>query len=409
MEAYFCAYGELSRVEGLTDKDRALLASKDLGRAESILALCEEKNIRIMTMQDADYPQRLAHIYDPPAVLYVRGRGPLIDEEPAVAVVGTRKASAYGLKMAMRLGYEITKGGGLVISGLAAGVDAAAARGALNAGGACVGVLGSAIDVPYPAQNAELIEDVAAAGALFSEYPPGYPTLGENFPRRNRILSGLSVGVAVVEAPRRSGALITADLALEQGRELFVVPGNADAPNSEGSNALLRDCAKAVSCGWDILCEFESRFPRRIVPAEGRTARLPRRREETLLAFSRRADAPEEYPETVEKDLEPDRGRREKGAESDPDGRPDTTKKEIDKEKTRAYIDFEGLLDTMTENQLKLVSVMDRPHMHVDELIARTGLSAAAVLSELTMLSVRGLVIQGKGKRYTLNMTKRGQ
>jgi len=409
MEAYFCEYGEYARMEGLTNKDRKLLASKNLDRAESILALCEEKNIRIMTMQDADYPQRLAHIYDPPAVLYVRGRIPVIDEEPAVAVVGTRKASAYGLKMATRLGYEVTKGGGLVISGLAAGVDAAAARGALNAGGACVGVLGSAIDVPYPRQNAELIEDVAAAGVLISEYPPGYPTLGENFPRRNRILSGLSVGVAVVEAPRRSGALITADLALEQGRELFAVPGNADAPNCEGSNELLRDCAKAVSCGWDILCEFESLFPRRIVPAEGRAARLPRRREEKLPTFSRQAEAAGEFPETVEKDLEPDRGRRGRSVESVPGGRSDTTKKEIDKEKTREYIDFEGLLDGLTENQLKLVSVMDRPHMHADELIARTGLSAAAVLSELTMLSVRGLVIQGKGKRYTLNLTKRGQ
>jgi DNA processing protein len=126
MEAYFCEYGEYARMEGLTNKDRKLLASKNLDRAESILALCEEKNIRIMTMQDADYPQRLAHIYDPPAVLYVRGRIPVIDEEPAVAVVGTRKASAYGLKMATRLGYEVTKGGGLVISGLAAGVDARA-------------------------------------------------------------------------------------------------------------------------------------------------------------------------------------------------------------------------------------------------------------------------------------------
>jgi DNA processing protein len=212
-----------------------------------------------------------------------------------------------------------------------------------------------------------------------------------------------------VEAPRHSGALITADLALEQGRELFVVPGNADAPNCEGSNELLRDCAKAVSCGWDILCEFESRFPRRIVPAEGRSAHLPRRREEKLLAFSREADAPEEYPETVEKPLQPDRGYRGKSAESGPDGRPDTTKKEVDKEKAREYIDFDGLLDRLSENQLKLVSVMDRPQMHADELIARTGLSAAAVLSELTVLSIKGLVIQGKGKRYTLNLTKRGQ
>jgi DNA processing protein len=256
-----------------------------------------------------------------------------------------------------------------------------------------VGVLGSAIDVNYPRLNAELIEDVAAAGALFSEFPPGYPTLGENFPRRNRLLSGLSVGVVVIEAPKRSGALITADLALEQGKDLFAVPGNADAPNCAGSNELLRDCAKAVSCGWDVLSEFEHLYPHRILPEEGRRARLPRQREELLMHGSDAAQEPGEAAES--------------GVESIPaPGRGETTKKVIDKEKTMAYSDLERLLEGLSDSQRQLVSVMDRPSMQVDELIDRSGMSAAAVLSELTMLSVRGLVSPEKGKRFTLNILK---
>ena len=383
MEVYFAAGGEYARVAGLRERDAAILAGKSLDRADNILQICREKDIRIMTMQDADYPRRLTHIYDPPAVLYVRGRLPVLDEEAAIAVVGTRRVSPYGVKMGLRMGYEITKGGGLIISGLAAGVDTAAAKGALNAGGACVGVLGSAIDVYYPRANERLIEDVVTLGALISEYPPGYPTRPENFPRRNRILSGLSVGVTVIEAPTRSGALITADLALEQGKELFVVPGNVDSPNCEGSNALLRDCAKAVSGGWDVLCEFESLFPHRIRPQEGRTAHLPPERQEHLM---RVADA--EMPTEEEAPAQ------------------DVTKKGIDTENTRAYIVVEDLIADLSEEQRRIVSAMTEPELHIDEIIVRTGLPAATVLPALTMLTIQGHVTPGAGMRFTLNIVK---
>lgn len=146
-----------------------------------------------------------------------------------------------------RIGYEVSKAGGLVVSGLALGIDSAAARGALRAGGKVIGVIGSGLDVIYPAENRLLFEDVSHSGAVISEYPPGTPALGGNFPRRNRILSGISLGTCVVEAPKHSGALITASRALEQGRDIFAVPGNIDSAVCEGSNHLLKEGAVPVT------------------------------------------------------------------------------------------------------------------------------------------------------------------
>lgn len=264
MEAYFAPEERLSELEDLSPQERRALSDRSLERTEQILALCQEKNIRILTLHDAAYPDRLRQIADPPLVLYVRGNLPFLDELPTIAIVGTRKASAYGIKVATRLGQEITSYGGCVVTGMALGVDGAAARGALLTGKPCVGVLGTAIDVNYPAANSLLIDDVASAGAVISEFPPLYPTKPENFPRRNRIISGLSCGACIVEAPVRSGALITANLALEQGRDVFAVPGNIDSPNSTGTNALIRDGAKAITGAQDILSEYEGLYPGRI-------------------------------------------------------------------------------------------------------------------------------------------------
>ena len=169
MEAYFAPAGGYDAVPELTGKERALLENKDVTRTGEILETCQREGIHILTLQDAGYPERLRQIADPPPVLYVRGNLPYLDELPAIAIVGTRKASAYGIKMALRLGQEITSFGGCVVTGMALGVDGSAARGALMADGPCVGVLGTAIDVDYPAANASLIRDVAATGAVISE------------------------------------------------------------------------------------------------------------------------------------------------------------------------------------------------------------------------------------------------
>ena len=363
MEAFYAPAEGYDGIPELTAKDRALLENKDMSRTEEILEICQRKGIHILTLQDAGYPERLRQIPDPPPVLYVRGSLPYLDEMPAIAIVGTRKASAYGIKMALRLGQEITASGGCVVTGMALGIDGAAARGAITAGGACVGVLGTAIDVDYPASNASLIQDVAATGAILSEYPPGYPTMPENFPRRNRIISGLCCGTCVVEAPKRSGALITANLSLDQGRDLFAVPGNADSETSTGTNALLQDCAKAVTCGMDILCEYEGLYPDRI-------------RAKTV-----------DY--TAPEPAEPT---------------PSAGKTVIDKPEGISYIDLESRFAPYTEDQKTLLRILAKGESHVDALIAASGFSTAKVLAAMTILTIKGAVRSLPGKRYELNL-----
>ena len=254
-ELYYAETDEVLLTEGITREEAAALEDKDLRRAEEILEVCERQDYRILTIADAAYPRRLRNIFDPPILLYCRGRLPLMDEEAAIAVVGTRSYTPYGALCAGKLGGQLAAGGAVIVTGLAYGIDSLAARAALRNGGRVLGVLGCGLDVVYPRGCEELYEDVAAAGALITEYAPGTLPLSGNFPVRNRILSGRSVAVLVVEAPERSGALITAGTALEQGREVFAVPGPIDAPGSVGCNRLLRDGAGLVSDGWDLLRE----------------------------------------------------------------------------------------------------------------------------------------------------------
>ncbi|NCB51842.1 MAG: DNA-processing protein DprA [Clostridia bacterium] len=387
-EIFFAPRGEYKTFGGISEAECLVLEDKNLDNAMRVIDLCSEKAVTVITMQDAFYPCRLANIYDPPAVIYVMGRLPAVDEEAAVSVVGTRRATPYGIKMAARLGYEITKCGGLVVSGLTAGIDAEAARGALLAGGSCVGVLGSAIGDDY---GGSLARDVSAVGAIVSEYPPGAVTRASNFRARNRITAGLSVAAAVVEAPEKSGALLFADEALEQGKEIFVVPSNADSVIGAGSNALLKDGAKPIMGGWDILCEFESRFPGRIHDPGERKLQMPK----------------DQVTETVPAEQINLRDYKPETGESFIKLRVPAAKKTIDKQNDVEYIDLQAQLEKLTETQLKIVSVMSDSDMHVDDIIENTRLAAAAVLAELTMLQIMGFVTQGMGKRFTLNIKRK--
>ncbi|MDR0952109.1 MAG: DNA-processing protein DprA [Oscillospiraceae bacterium] len=390
--AYFADARTLEETLRLTPGEMKLVSDKSLGRATEILGRCEEEDVTILTLGDAAYPARLRNIFAPPIVLYIKGRLPVMDEQAAIGVVGTRRATPYGIKMARSFGYDLTKGGGLVVTGLAAGIDSAAAEGALRAGGSCVGVLGCSIDEIYPKNNDVLYTDVMAVGALVSEYPPGTPLHGRLFPERNRIVSGLSVGVLIIEAPLRSGALITADLALEQGREVFAVPGNADAPNCEGSNDLIRQGATLVSKGWDILEDFSGRFPDKIAAPD-----------KIILQESSLPDSPAIYPTVVSLPLKtkenapaPGRGFLKLRVAGD--------RKSVDKPKKREYIDLRGQLDSLPETQLKIVSVMNVKAKHVDDIIEESALSPATVLAELTMLELKGFVTREAGRRFSLNI-----
>jgi DNA processing protein len=211
--------------------------------------------IDVVGWGDTRYPRLLAAIPDPPLVLWVKGDAASL-HAPAVAVVGSRGASSYGLEAAGRLAGELVCAGMCVVSGLARGVDSAAHRGALRAAGRTVAVLGSGVDVVYPPEHAELAADVARRGAVVSEYPPGTPPLKYNFPARNRIISGLSLGVVVIEAAHRSGSLITAHRAADQGRHVMAVPGNVLSGRFRGSHALLRDGAAVVEDVSDVLHEL---------------------------------------------------------------------------------------------------------------------------------------------------------
>ncbi len=275
-EVYFAPEEELLLAEGITRAQALLLSDKSLDRAERILEDCARDSQFVLTMDDAAYPARLRNIYDPPLLLYGKGSLPLFDEEVAVTVVGTRSCTPYGVRAASQLGYELAKQGALLVSGMAKGIDGEALRGALRAGGFTAAVLGGGVDVIYPAANRRLYEDIAATGVILSEYPPGTEPRGDHFPVRNRLLSALSLATLVVEAPEKSGALITAATALEQGREVFAVPGPFDAPMSRGANALIREGAGLVCEAWDVLSCYESRFPHKLRPLRAQLPPLPR-------------------------------------------------------------------------------------------------------------------------------------
>ena len=387
-EVYFADQGAFSAVDGLTKEQLEALEDKSLLQAEVILRQCSREKISILTFRDAGYPARLKNIADPPCVLYYKGRLPDFDGSPLIGVVGTRRASAYGLTAAKRLGYQIARCGGIVVSGMAHGIDSMAMGGALTAGREVVGVLGCGADIVYPPSNTSLFGDVENYGCILSEFPPGTPPIGRNFPRRNRIISGLSCGVLVVEAPEKSGALITANQALEQGRDVFVVPGNIDVDSFVGSNRLLRDGAIAVSSGWDVMCEYEALYPDKICRDEKKVH---------LSAYSdevRQAQEPEKpLAKVAQKPAIPKKS-KEKKRESD--------KKSIDNGANPPYSDVNKDLSALSPEERAIASALLDGERLVDDVIAEVGLPTAKVLATLTLMEIKGTVKRLPGKRITL-------
>lgn len=243
------------------------------GTAEAVLAMCHDRGIATLVEGADDYPGLLARIDDPPGVLFVRGQL-LPCDALAVAIVGSRHATAYGKRVAWQLAGGLARAGYTVVSGLARGIDAAAHRGALDAGGRTIAVLGTGVLTVYPPEHADLASEIIGRGALVSEAPPLAEAHPGAFPSRNRIVSGLTLGTVVVEAADRSGALITARLAAEQGREVFAVPGQIDSRMARGCHRLIRDGARLVESVDDILEEFGPLFET-ATTADGREVRSP--------------------------------------------------------------------------------------------------------------------------------------
>lgn len=355
LAGHFQSAADLWRAEeypasGLSDAARESLADKDLTEAENVLRQCRQLDIEVLCAGDAAYPRRLRAIADPPVVLYYKGTLPDFDREAAVGVVGTRRPSAYGMMAAERISRQIADHGGLVISGLASGIDAQAGWGAIHAGGRTVAVLGGGVDVIYPAENRNLYRAVEERGCILSEYPPHTKPSQWSFPQRNRIVSGLSCAVLVVEAPKKSGTMITARYASEQGRDVFVVPGHIDSPFCEGSNELLRDGARLATCGWDILREYEGLFPDKL----HRQAAEPKAVTPKPAAS---VSAPLQKPASFD----------------------------------RATAEEQALMEQLLGG--------DRT---VDDLIAVSGLEPQKALATLTMLELKGMVNTLPGRRVTL-------
>ncbi len=366
-ELYRADEAALRFIDGITQKELQSLADKDLTEARQILKTCNDKNIGILTYSDGAYPFRLKNIEEPPLVLYYKGCLPDWENLPPIAIVGTRKASSYGLQIAAKMGYQIAACGGLVISGGADGIDGKAMEGALAAGKKTVAVLGFGADVVYPAKHRELFERTERQGCLLTEYVPGTPPNSWNFPYRNRIISGLAAGVLVVEAPMRSGALSTARHASEQGRDLFAVPGNADSESCAGSNQLLKERAIPAFSGWDVMQEYEHLYPQSVVRYPG-----------ALTSPAAKLPSVSELSAPL----------------------PD--KKSIDKREKSGYSVNRNAPSDLSEEEKELVKYLNITPIPVDELLARIQLPSGRAMSMLTKLAMKGVVENHPGKRVSL-------
>lgn len=334
-----------------------------------ILQRCGELGIEIIPYTSPRYPERLKSISNPPAVLYAKGKEIDIDGECSVTVVGPRVASDYGLKASFSLARRLAASGVLIVSGGAVGVDGMAHRGAVSVGAPTVAILGCGINYDYPKGNAALRDKISQNGILFSEYPPDFPPSKSTYPARNRLLSAISCGTVVIEAGITSGALITAGYAAEQGRDVFVIPGNPSLPQYEGSNKLLKDGAKPVLTAADVLEEYYPLFTQKI----------------DLEAAANIKNGSRDYSEAL---LEIN------GADKkSQDIKTKTPPKEIVKQ-----VDFD-----LPSDAKAVYESIKTPEFTVDDAVVSSKLSPSAVLSALTELEIFGLITSLPGGRYKIS------
>lgn len=371
-DIYRAEEAAVKKVEGITAETLAALESKDLSAAHQILRQCDEKNISILTYGDGAYPISLKNIADPPLVLYYKGCLPDWHTVPAIGIVGTRRATPYGMQIAQTLGYQIAGCGALVLSGGADGIDTQALLGALRSGKKVVAVLGFGADIIYPARNRELFHRIQLQGCLITEYPPGTPAYSWNFLQRNRLISGLSNGVLVVEAPARSGALNTAAHARDQGRDVFVVPGNINVPACAGSNALLQDYAFAVFTGWDVVSSYQCLYPHTVRRFDGAPA--------PAAAVAQTRQLPQQPVGPA----------------------PEPRNKSIDNPDKSNYSVIDNKQQACTAEEEQVLKCLSATPRYVDEVIAESQLPAGTVLSALTTLALKGLVENHPGRRISL-------
>ncbi|MDD6828134.1 MAG: DNA-processing protein DprA [Oscillospiraceae bacterium] len=368
MNACSCAAEGYQKVsEGrfqLTSWEKKQFLTFSQESAAVIIKQCSEKNIQIITYTDERYPSKLKTIYNPPAVLYALGNTDCLKEEISLSVVGTRYPSEYSYGAARKISGELAQTGFVIVSGFAAGIDSAAHRGTLDTGGKTIAVLGCGVDVDYPRANSDIRDAVLKNGLFISEFPPGTPPLGKNFPLRNRIISGLSLGVFVVEAPLSSGALITADSAIEQGRDVFCLPPcDIFSKSYQGVVKYLRDGAVPVFSYLDIIYEYFTNFTHKISSVRPSDEYSQARSDSSVYAEKKKRKAAD-IPVPEEK-------------------------------KTGDY-------EHLDEEQRKITDALMERNLHIDELCECTGMVMADLLMNITELELSGIILSLPGKIYAL-------
>jgi len=352
------------------------LNDKTLDEAERIRDYCEEHDILPLHVFDDRFPPKLRNIQDHPALLYLKGTIPDFKNYVYIAVVGTRKCTEYGLETAYDICDGLARSGIIIVSGMAKGIDAAAATAALNANKFTIAVLGGGVDVIYPKENESLYYQIKNNGLLISEYPPLQEVSKQSFPERNRIMSGLSDGVFVIEAGRDSGALITADRALYQGRKIYAVPGNIDSPNSVGTNRLIQNGAKLILDANDIIAEHQFDAPKELVPVMKRDVeRLKKEKDE----------------------------RKKKQSKIKKAGFSLFARKEIDNNNNNIInkaIDNERIPELLSNKEKLIFNTIGDDPMSIDTIAKESKLTISEVSAMLTMLVIKDMVDRLPGDRY---------
>ncbi len=388
---------ELSLVHGITRNQAAALCDKSLDRASDIYKRCKILNIGIVTYGDELYPDRLRKIKNPPVLLYYKGKLPLFDSELCIGMVGTRTPSSYGCRIAYEIGFDLSSCGAYVISGMALGIDAVSHTSALDAGGRTVAILGGGVDNIYPSENTALYHRLEANATIMSEYAPGTRPTRFSFPQRNRIISGLSEGTVIVEAKIKSGAMITAEKAKEQGRQIFAVPGRVGDMNSEGPNHLIASGAKQAYSADSILREYEFLYPDKIhMPSSQKSN--PYTSSGEPINFSSRNSLNDGFARREskgsllnKKDTEHNKSNAEKHFEH--------AAKLPTEEKVIARSSFDGL-DSVSKTICESLSY-DSPKSF-EEILTSTKISASDTMSALTILEIQGIVKAMPGGNYIL-------
>lgn len=362
---------DLEQVQGIKREEIPVLMNKDLTEASQIRIRCKERGIGILALADSGYPDTLRMLEDAPMVLYYMGQLPDWEGMPAIAMVGTRNATAHGLRIAHLFGAQAAACGGIVVSGGAKGIDGEALEGACRQGGTCIAVMAGGLDRWYPKENTPLFTEILQRGCLISEYPPGIGNAKWNFLQRNRLISGISQAVLVVEAPAKSGAMNTAQWAADQGKELYAVPGNVDGTHCQGSNQLLKDGCKLAFSAWDILEGFVPRYPGSVQDNREKVNRPP---------FA---------PEPVQPEK-----KRENPAQKD--------KKPIDNEGKSTYSVLNNDPPDLTPEEKDLVLLLTKEPVSVDSIVERAQISTAKAMTILTMLTMKGIAKNHPGRRISL-------